>query len=90
MSMTWTELDGRPLQIGPPASHLEIDLIGEPPAAGSMTAQPGGVDVFGREPLYPAIDGDVIDGDVIDGDASRRATPPGPDTAGRTAGTSGP
>src|SRR5262249_52878876 len=51
----------------PPASDLDICLIGEPPVTGSMPAEPRGPDEPGSEPLHPAIDGDVVNGDTAPG-----------------------
>jgi hypothetical protein len=54
----------RPVQIRPPASDLDVRLIGEPPVTGNVAARPGGLDELRREPLHPSVDGDVIDGDA--------------------------
>ena len=50
----------RPVQIRPPASDLDVRLIGEPPVTGNVAARPGGLDELRREPLHPSVDGDVM------------------------------
>ena len=70
----------------PPASDLDVRLIGEPPVTGNVAARPGGLDELRREPLHPSVDGDVIDGDA----RARRAVLRRRGRTGRTAGTSGP
>jgi hypothetical protein len=58
-------LVNRPLQVGPPAGHLHIGLVGEPAVAGSAAAEPGRFqDGPGGEPLDPSADGEVINGDA--------------------------
>jgi hypothetical protein len=54
----------RPVEVGPPAGDPDVSLVGEPPLAGNMPAEPGGLDELGREPLDPPVDGDVINGDA--------------------------
>jgi hypothetical protein len=54
----------RPVQTRPPASDLDVRLIGEPPVTGYVAARPGGLDELYRESLHPSVDGDVIDGDA--------------------------
>jgi hypothetical protein len=54
----------RPVQVSPPAGHLDVGLIDEPPVTGSVAARPGSLDELEGETLDPPVDGDVVDGDA--------------------------
>jgi hypothetical protein len=52
------------IEISPPAGHLDVRLVSEPPVTRSMTAEPGALDELQGEPLDPSVDGDVVDSDT--------------------------
>jgi class 3 adenylate cyclase len=58
------ELVHRPVEIPPHASDLHVGLVHEPAVAASMSARAGSVDQLRREPLHPAIQGDMVDIDA--------------------------
>jgi hypothetical protein len=60
-------LADRPVQAGPPAGHLHIPLIDEPPVTRSVTARAGGLCELRSKTLHPPVDTDVIDGDAAPG-----------------------
>jgi hypothetical protein len=57
----------RPVQIGLPASNLDVSFIGKPPVAGNMPSQPCRLDELGSKPLDPPVHRDVIDRDATFG-----------------------
>jgi len=55
------ELVHRPVEAPPPAGHLHVGLVDEPPITRSVAARAGGVREQRRESLHPPVYGDVID-----------------------------
>jgi hypothetical protein len=62
------ELVDGPVDIPPPASDLHIGLVDLPAIADAVAAGPGGLGQQRREPLDPAVDGDVVDLDPAFGE----------------------
>ncbi len=62
------ELVDRSVDIPPAASHLHIGLVDLPAIADAVAAWPRGVGQQWREPLHPAVDGDVVDLDAALGE----------------------
>ena len=60
-------VDG-PVQVGPPASDLDVGLVDEPPVTRNVAARPGGLDELQGEPLHPPVDGDVVSLDAAFGE----------------------
>ena len=53
-----------PVDIAPNTIDLDVGLVDEPPVAGRVPGEAGGIREQGREPLHPPVDGDVIDLDT--------------------------
>jgi hypothetical protein len=51
----------RPVQVPPPAGHLDVGLIDEPPVTGRVPARSSGVGEQRREPLHPPVHRHVVD-----------------------------
>ena len=62
------ELVHRPVQVTPPACHLHVGLIDEPPITRGSSTGAGGVSEQRCEPLHPPVDGDVVDLDAALGE----------------------
>ena len=62
------ELVDGAVDIAPPASDLHIRLIHLPAVPDGVPAGPGGLGEQRREPLHPAVDGDVVDFDAAFGE----------------------
>jgi hypothetical protein len=54
--------------VAPPAGDLHVGLIHLPAVPDGVPAGPGGLGEQGREPLHPAVDGDVVDVDAAFGE----------------------
>jgi hypothetical protein len=81
-----TVLVDRAIQVGPPASDLNVGLVHEPPITGRVPRRSRDVDGLRRERLYPPIHRDMVDGDaalgqqlldIAVGQQRNRATTPG-------------
>jgi hypothetical protein len=55
------ELVDRAVHVAPPPGHLDVGFVNLPAIADGVPAQPGGLGEQRREPLDPAVDGDVVD-----------------------------
>jgi hypothetical protein len=55
------ELVDGPVDVPPVASDLHVGLVDLPAIADAVAAGPGGLGQQRREPLDPAVDGDVVD-----------------------------
>jgi hypothetical protein len=55
------ELVDRPVHIPPTAGDLHVGLVDPPATAHGVPARAGGLGQQWREPLHPAVDGDVVD-----------------------------
>jgi hypothetical protein len=55
------ELVDRAVDVAPPTGDLHVGLVHEPAIPDQVAAGPGGVGQQRREPLDPAVDGDVVD-----------------------------
>jgi hypothetical protein len=56
------------VQMRPPAAHLDVCLVGEPPITRHVAARPRRLGELAREPLHPPVHGDVIDGNAALGE----------------------
>ena len=59
-----TVLVDSPVQVRPPAGHLHVGLIDEPPVTRQPAAGASSFDELGGEPLNPPVDGHVINADA--------------------------
>ena len=57
----------RPVQVLPPAGHLDVGLVDEPPVSGGVPERSGGVGKQRGEPLHPPVHGHVVDLDAAFG-----------------------
>ena len=56
------------VQMRPPAAHLDVCLVGEPPITRHVAARPCRLGELAREPLHPPVHCDVIDGNAALGE----------------------
>jgi hypothetical protein len=52
------------IHVPPHAVDLDVRLVDEPPVTRRVSGEPGRVGQQWREPMYPAVDGDVVDFDA--------------------------
>jgi hypothetical protein len=81
-----TELIDRTIDVLPAASDPQVGLVDLPAIPDAVQARPSGVGQQRREPLHPAVDGDVVDLDTPLGEGVPRRR----GRTARSAGTSGP